>query len=121
MGALRYIDDIVDGVVACIDLGAPWEIFNLGNSAPEPLGALLGLIEEGVGRAAEKVMKPQPPGAHRAYCDPAPMALRVLLCRGGVLLALLWAVALDAPAAFDGYTTIIHSKGDAQTAHGDYA
>lgn len=47
-----YIDDIVNGVTAAIDLGAKCEIFNLGNNHPEPLSALVENIEEAVGKKA---------------------------------------------------------------------
>ena len=41
-----YIDDIVQGTVAAIDLGAKCEIFNLGNSHPESVLTLISLIEK---------------------------------------------------------------------------
>ena len=39
-----YIDDIVNGTIAAIDLGAPNEIFNLGNNRPIDLLYLIELL-----------------------------------------------------------------------------
>jgi UDP-glucuronate 4-epimerase len=47
-----YIDDIIDGTVAAIDLGAECEVFNLGNHRTEELGNLIRIIEEGLGKKA---------------------------------------------------------------------
>lgn len=57
-----YIDDIVRGTVAAIDLGAPCEIFNLGNNRPVNLLYLIQLLEEALGREAVKEMLPMQPG-----------------------------------------------------------
>lgn len=48
-----YIDDIIDGIVAAIDLEAKHELFNLGNNHPEPLSALITAIEEGLEKKAK--------------------------------------------------------------------
>lgn len=40
-----YIDDIVEGVLAVIDLGAKWDIFNLGNNSPESVLDLIRHLE----------------------------------------------------------------------------
>jgi len=59
-GALRrdftYIDDIVGGVLACLDLAplvdnAP-KVFNIGNNRDEPVSELVRLLEAGLGRPA---------------------------------------------------------------------
>jgi len=47
-----YIDDIIDGTVAAIDLEAKNELFNLGNHHPEPLSALIELLEKNLGKKA---------------------------------------------------------------------
>jgi len=47
-----YIDDIVKGTVAAIDLGSHHEIFNLGNNQSEPLEKLIRLIEKSLGKKA---------------------------------------------------------------------
>lgn len=57
-----YIDDIIDGTVAAIDLEAECEVFNLGNSRPEKLMDFIGAIEKAVGKKAELNMLPMQPG-----------------------------------------------------------
>ena len=57
-----YIDDIIQGTIAAIDLGAPYEIFNLGNNRPVELLYLITLLEEALGKSAIKEMKPMQPG-----------------------------------------------------------
>jgi UDP-glucuronate 4-epimerase len=78
-----YIDDIVDGVVASLDRppaddGAAkpggsvsaHAIYNLGNSRPEPLSALIAAIEKACGRAAIREPMPMQPGdVARTYAD----------------------------------------------------
>jgi len=57
-----YIDDIVQGTVAAIDLGAKCEIFNLGNRRPVKLIHLISLIEKFLKKKAIKEMLPMQPG-----------------------------------------------------------
>lgn len=57
-----YIDDIVQGTAAAIDLGASCEIFNLGNNRPIDLLYLIQLLEEALGKAAIKEMLPMQAG-----------------------------------------------------------
>lgn len=57
-----YIDDIIEGTVAAIDLGASCEIFNLGNNHPEDVLTLVSLIEKLTGKTAQKQFLPMPPG-----------------------------------------------------------
>jgi UDP-glucuronate 4-epimerase len=57
-----YIDDIVEGTAAAIDLGAPCEIFNLGNNRPIDLLYLIQLLEAALGKTAIKEMLPIQPG-----------------------------------------------------------
>ncbi len=57
-----YIDDIVDGVVAAVDLGADFEIFNLGNHHPEELTTLVSLIEHHLKKKAIVQLLPMQPG-----------------------------------------------------------
>lgn len=47
-----YVDDIVTGVIAALDAGLPFEIVNLGNSAPVSLREFIAVIEEVTGRQA---------------------------------------------------------------------
>jgi UDP-glucuronate 4-epimerase len=53
-----YIDDIVAGTLAAIDLGAPCEVFNLGNHKPEDVLHLVELLEKKLGKAAVKELLP---------------------------------------------------------------
>ena len=57
-----YIDDIIQGTIAAIDLGAPYEIFNLGNNRPVELLHLIELIEEALGKKAIKEFLPMQQG-----------------------------------------------------------
>jgi len=57
-----YIDDIVEGSKAAIDLGAPCEVFNLGNHRPINLLYLIELLEKTLGKKAIKEMLPMQPG-----------------------------------------------------------
>jgi len=53
-----YVSDIVDGVIAASRLGAPLEVFNLGNTRPEKVSALIGYIESGLGVKANITRAP---------------------------------------------------------------
>ena len=65
-----YIDDIVEGTVAAIDLGAPCEIFNLGNNSPVNLLHLIERLEEALGKEAIKEMLPMQQGeVTETYAD----------------------------------------------------
>jgi UDP-glucuronate 4-epimerase len=57
-----YIDDIVDGTIAAIDLSAPCEIFNLGNNRPEHVMQLVSLLEKYLGKRAIVELLPIQPG-----------------------------------------------------------
>jgi len=57
-----YIDDIVDGMIAAINLGAPCEVFNLGNHRPVELLRFIELLEKALGKSAVKEMLPMQPG-----------------------------------------------------------
>ncbi|MES3101598.1 GDP-mannose 4,6-dehydratase [Sphingomonas faeni] len=70
-----YIDDIVAGIVACVDnppaddgtvkaggsIG-PHRIYNIGNSQSEDLGQMISLIEQACGRPATRNLLPMQPG-----------------------------------------------------------
>ncbi|MCW5752410.1 MAG: GDP-mannose 4,6-dehydratase [Alphaproteobacteria bacterium] len=72
-----YIDDIVSGVLAALDNPppdregeAPHRVYNIGNHQPEPLLRLIEILENALGRKAEKIMRPMQPGEVRAtYAD----------------------------------------------------
>ncbi len=75
-----YIDDIVEGIVRVLDLppkpipnlsdtdwspatsSAPHRVYNIGNDEPEELNALIAMIEDALGRKADRIDKPLPPG-----------------------------------------------------------
>lgn len=81
-----YIDDIVEGVVRTMDRtatpnpdwnsddpdpgtsSAPYRIYNIGNHTPVPLLRLIEVLEECLGRTAEKRMLPMQPGDVPATC-----------------------------------------------------
>jgi UDP-glucuronate 4-epimerase len=78
-----YIDDIVAGVIACLDSppaddGAekaggshgPHALYNIGNSRSEQLMKVIGLLEEACGHKAELDLLPMQPGdVHKTYAD----------------------------------------------------
>ena len=70
-----YIDDIVAGVVACLDTApaddgsvkaggsvAPHAIYNIGNNQSEELGRLIDMIEAACGQEAVRDYRPMQPG-----------------------------------------------------------
>ena len=70
-----YIDDIVAGVVACIDRppaddgttkpggsNAPHAIYNIGNNKSEDLLHFIAIIEQATGKIAIKDFQPMQPG-----------------------------------------------------------
>lgn len=63
-----YIDDIVAGTISAIDLGAPCELFNLGNHKPESLLDFISLLEKALGKEAKKILRPMQPGDVVATC-----------------------------------------------------
>jgi len=69
-----WVGDIVFGIEAAIgwtDSAEPrFDIFNLGNAQPEPLGHLVGLIEDACGAKARLRWEPQQPGdVERTFAD----------------------------------------------------
>ena len=78
-----YVDDIVSGVVACLDnpppddgsekaggSRSPHRLYNIGNHRSEELGRMIELLEEACGRKAERRLLPMQPGDVRdTYAD----------------------------------------------------
>jgi UDP-glucuronate 4-epimerase len=78
-----FIDDIVTGVVACLEnpppddgeakaggSKAPHRLYNIGNHQSEELTRMIALIEQACGREAQKVLMPMQPGDVRdTYAD----------------------------------------------------
>jgi len=73
-----YIDDIVDGIVAALALGAEEEVFNLGNHRTEGLGRFIDVIERELGTSANKTMTDMAPGDVLATYADVDHAHRVL-------------------------------------------
>jgi UDP-glucuronate 4-epimerase len=68
-----YVDDIVDGVIGVLDrppeAGAV-RVLNIGDSRPVPLLRMIEVLEEALGRKAQKVFRPMQPGDVSAtYAD----------------------------------------------------
>ncbi len=75
-----YIDDIVEGVIRATDRipsadsaydtgspdpcisNVPWKVYNIGNGSPVKLMRFIEVLEEKLGRTAEKNMLPMQPG-----------------------------------------------------------
>ncbi len=64
-----YIDDIVAGLLAVAERppeaqgeDAPHKIYNIGNNTPERLLDMIAVLEESLGRKAEKELLPMQPG-----------------------------------------------------------
>jgi len=63
-----YVEDIVDGILRSLEYapkdpgGAPFEIFNLGNSHPVTLTNLIERLEHATGHKAVREQKPAQPG-----------------------------------------------------------
>ncbi|MEX1013078.1 MAG: NAD-dependent epimerase/dehydratase family protein [Waddliaceae bacterium] len=57
-----YVDDIVDGIIKAVDLGAAHEIFNLGNNRPVTLLDFVQTLEKAIGIEAEKKHLPMQKG-----------------------------------------------------------
>lgn len=63
-----YIDDIVAGVLACLDkpppaeANPPYRLYNIGNSRSEELERFVALLEEAIGSKAAIERVPMPPG-----------------------------------------------------------
>jgi UDP-glucuronate 4-epimerase len=78
-----YIDDIVTGVVACLDnpppddgaekaggSKAPHRLYNIGNNNSEELTRMIEILEQACGRKAERNLMPMQPGDVRdTYAD----------------------------------------------------
>ncbi len=75
-----YVDDVVEAMTRLLDRApqgdpswpgakpdpgsskAPWRIYNIGNNKPEELMHVVALLENGLGRKAEKVLLPMQAG-----------------------------------------------------------
>ncbi|QQS15840.1 MAG: SDR family NAD(P)-dependent oxidoreductase [Candidatus Moraniibacteriota bacterium] len=57
-----YIDDIVSGTIRVLDADLPTGVMNIGGDAEEKLTRFIEVIEENIGKTAEKKMMPMQPG-----------------------------------------------------------
>lgn len=65
-----YIDDIINGVITCLDKHFGYEIINLGNSDPVSLTEMIETLENCVGIKAKTESAPLPQGdVVRTYAD----------------------------------------------------
>lgn len=73
-----YVDDIVTGVLAARDRppkidaasGPPHRIYNIGNNHPEQLLRFIEVIENSLGKKAERILEPMQPGdVKETYAD----------------------------------------------------
>jgi UDP-glucuronate 4-epimerase len=70
MRDFTYVDDIIDGTVAGIKKCAGYNIYNLGESRPVTVNALIGEIEKALGKKAIIEQLPLQPGdVERTYAD----------------------------------------------------
>lgn len=73
-----YVDDIVDGVVRAIERCESHHIYNLGNSSPMTLKAMIALLADALGRQPIIHQKPEQPGDVRMTCADISRAEREL-------------------------------------------
>ncbi|MGK5094490.1 NAD-dependent epimerase/dehydratase family protein [Deltaproteobacteria bacterium TL4] len=65
-----YVDDIVSGVIACLENPQPYEIFNIGNHQSEALEQFITIIENCLGKKAQRNYLPLQPGdVAETYAD----------------------------------------------------
>ncbi len=83
MRDFTYIDDIVTGVVSCLDNApaddgtrhtkgsdAPHRVYNIGNHRSEKLTHMIEILEDALGQKAEKILEPMQPGdVKETYAD----------------------------------------------------
>ena len=112
MRDFTYIDDIIQGVVKTIDKAplpnpedqndspgrskAPYRVFNIGNNAPVSLFDFINILEEYLGKKAEKIMMPMQDGdVERTWADIEDFQLLInkipnTKLRQGIRLFVIW-------------------------------
>jgi UDP-glucuronate 4-epimerase len=73
-----YIDDIVDGVVRCIDRCHKYEIFNLGKGSGTSLKEFIDLVQKHTGKKANIKIMPDQPGDVPYTCADVRKAQKML-------------------------------------------
>lgn len=57
-----YVDDIVSGIITVLDANLPYDVVNIGGDKEEKLLRFIEVIEENLGKEAQKNFKPMQPG-----------------------------------------------------------
>jgi len=57
-----YVDDIVSGVLTVLDANLPYDVINIGGDKEEKLLRFIEVIEDNLGKKAQKNLKPMQPG-----------------------------------------------------------
>jgi UDP-glucuronate 4-epimerase len=73
-----FIDDIIEGVLACRQADYDFEIINLGRSDRVELASLISRIEQHLGKKARLIRKPHQPGDVERTCADVRKAQRLL-------------------------------------------
>ena len=81
-----YVADIVSGIVAALDSGYGFEVFNLGDSNPVPMRRVIELLEEYTGCAAQIERHPAAPGDMPRTCADITKSTRMLGFRPTVMI-----------------------------------
>jgi UDP-glucuronate 4-epimerase len=63
-----YVDDIVDGIIRSIERCTGHHLYNLGNSSPIALGAMIEALGEALGKSPRIQRLPEQPGDVRQTC-----------------------------------------------------
>ncbi len=53
-----YVEDIVEGIVAALEVDPPWSVLNLGSGRPVTLDEMIRQLEAAMGREAERQLLP---------------------------------------------------------------
>jgi UDP-glucuronate 4-epimerase len=57
-----YVEDVVAGIAAAVELETPWTVLNLGSGAPVTLADMIGNLERALGRSVGRRFLPAHPG-----------------------------------------------------------
>lgn len=57
-----YVDDVVDGIAAALELNEPWAVLNLGSGAPLTLEQMITGLQHALSRKARRRLLPPHPG-----------------------------------------------------------
>ncbi|CAN5795654.1 GDP-mannose 4,6-dehydratase [soil metagenome] len=78
-----YVADIVDGIVRAVDRCSSYHIYNLGNSRPVELQAMIAMLGEALGKKPIIERHPEQPGDVRLTCADTSLAEIELGYRAG--------------------------------------